>query len=968
MFESRTSFVYQLRKANAGPKRPAPDPLPNPTISAKTPVGQRVGGTGPGSCRTGRTDYSSGQAKRAGLRWQQKCFVGEVRQPKHPARVPMPASFLNSHCDNPQPWGTRMGRADCLVELDTGAGCRKSSSDRPLLSRCLYRVNLSRAAWRLTIASLVIGVATWSNARGDLIDHPLFRDGTCHVLDLEAEAFRHIPWQNYQAIAKIAKADVFCLGDVIVVDEVLRTNGGDIVIAASKLVLNSAIDTRPYFERARGVDWFAPRDPGYEEYQNLVKVPERVWHHGVGYLRIYDEYYTSCAECSRVSDSVIAPELPSGLTPAGWQGAGGHDQVWRWIRNGLPPPGDRELDEYALRSGDITVFVRELEIAAALLEGRVGSSDPCVNDELKPRPFAFNAGGARGGRGGLGVPPPCLGLAAGAFRCADELYAWRGVSGPPGAGAAGAAIRFYRVGAPIDQQFAEFVERATSTAGGPGGDRTRRWVPRAGTGPGNWGNGEYVPVCSLESDGQWPAAASGPSGRLSIDSLPNTEAFEAVARLALGRDGRSDFAFGTLLERAATNESIFSEKTMNFLELRLSDAILDALSRVAGSLEEAFSGEGSSTRAFVWEILSGVAPDQVARTAAITPELMNRLEQLRLVDVGRSCAPIRQYFLRLGGAFNLGDPYSHTRFIAEASRIDAGRQLKYTPELLRELNKVSGYVAELMIITRQAQLESRLQLARNMLAAAKMEADRTGSSGLAGIVADLGRAIGAVERVAAAIGSSDPAAAAAQFPDAMRAIQAALGAMASIEGRSDNVALHANVRAAERALDEFLVLASSIRDDVLRRHRRYLIASLFERESYRSKLAARISLVPELLRLTVLSFAADSARSIADARSNAIAVKTFAAKFPREEPAFRFRAIQNPFFPERNRVRPAPTWRVIEVELPTNPSVSLPAYVLAPTIRPLYLPMFGLKHRVGDFSVEVDCTHEGRAQESRDLQ
>ncbi|CAG4895516.1 hypothetical protein [Paraburkholderia saeva] len=273
-------------------------------------------------------------------------------------------------------------------------------------------------------------------------------------------------------------ADILCVGDTISVFSPLYSNGGNVLIVANRLDIHAPIDTRIYFDIGNRVRYF-----------RMSKIM------GAYYERVLTYYYKDSPEGIAVGGTVFAPELPSGAL------IHFSDES---PQDGSPPPEVLSEDQALVQSGSITVFAKKIEIDESLRSGTAQTSGLCTT----AKPFAFQAAGLRGGKGGIGSPPHCGAPVGAGFKCADELRVNSGKNSPPGPGGNAGSVAIYKLNSKFSADEIVLLTKASNVAGGPSGPvAIYRTVDskeqEAGASPN---------VCDWTSIGQHTAATSGQVG------------------------------------------------------------------------------------------------------------------------------------------------------------------------------------------------------------------------------------------------------------------------------------------------------------------------------------------------------------------------------------------------------------------------------------------------------------------------
>jgi hypothetical protein len=756
----------------------------------------------------------------------------------------------------------------------------------------VYKINLLSQMQGL---ALLVVLASQPSMARDLArepaEHPLYRSGKCfsisqqQQLELPADSPK-----NYEIYRQIKKVDVACVADDIRVDQPLHTWGGDLVMFATRIEVNAPIDVRPYFVQSMPFDRY---QGSYRGWRDAWLQPPRfgVWNRPASiqaYQRMSDEHYSACQGCITVGQEVIGPQFPPGLTAANISGVGYSDEDYRNnLKPGLAPL--QIVSASTARSGSVTLIAREI-VFANHLTGTFAPQEVC--DKSGGDTFAINASGVRGGRGGMGAVASCAGFRpSGRFRCADYLYQNRSPSGPGGDGGDGGEVSIVRLDSAIDEPFRTRIGTSTTAAGGLPGPRSLFILPQATSG--GWGELPYVPMCQRASGGQAPAARSGRDGTVTFTSARGADGLALLYKILTARHARADYLFDELAKRSIESKFLFTDSHVSFFDRAIAEAVLHGYARIAAEIHSGITGSLGSLPFDRWQSLAGVTPEAVSAQVAIAPSTYQVLKDWPLVD-GSSGLGSAQFFLRSGGFLNVDDEQAFRRFLAEAARVDLGKQLELTAEQLGELTRIKGFVAESMLFNREVSIRERLTRLQSALAELEQSLANAPTGGLEGLAKSIGDARGPIAALYAALTPGDLSAIIGALGPASTAMGRIYGAMHTAEPDASGVpALKAAIAATTKELEDFLRAATQIRSQNTRSEEYAAFRALRERGALRSKLNGRIAMMPDLLKLSLLTYAADPASSRQTLASNAQAVWTFARRFPDEEPVFRLRPGPN---------------------------------------------------------------------------
>jgi hypothetical protein len=814
------------------------------------------------------------------------------------------------------------------------------------------------------------------------------------------KVFNESIWQttknnlNYDAF--VQKQNIVWLADEITISQPLRSFGGTIVLAANVININQSVDSRVYIRRQIKCPAPGKCIAPYQPSPNQIPSIDAQLHtaHGVHYREMLEDYYTKCFDCylDVNSDSVYIPELPSGRTP---------DSGSWW---GYPPrivsvaeaPNAESLNPQNDRAGDIYIFAHEINFSPDLASPVVPiERDECVGASTRTVPYAVNAGGARGGRGGSGMPSPVIdGDSFGAawvsmhpgngIDTGQAMQVPGGDSAPGGPGGDAGRIFIRYVNATSVPTLAD-LKNYLNYAGGSSGDVTRVQTPSV------WRvviSQELPPNrCSMPVTGNYPPSEKGqdalPPEVIGVDT---TYALTDLSSLLKHFDQRIDYDYNELATRANSDYSI---KSLDF-----ADSLTELL---ASSL---VSAEISLVQTIDKAATTGVAPDNspllppLARTIDVQRLGNSDLTDTQLVfareltnfkndGVDNS---VYQYLEVTGGLLNImnWDPYS--RYTSGATRIDISTGNKILSDSLNRLNKINETLFEHLTFVKSQQLEKNISdakadIAKAMQKAAAAKANTQDPSILKILASVIGELTGAGDALTlienlfgnqldnAQGGSSckkdqtlcdlkNLGSALSEADTAFRKLNDLLSSPGATS-TPDLVDLQAKLIEAEQDYRSFMQQAQVQRDQLFQQRYADFLQALALRSSLNSKIAADSAQFDDLLRITVLGDVADSSANELDLRSNLKGIVTFLSGFPAEEPYFKIRQLNGAcdrltqktwvrrlvFKRETNPCLELPKsgdWRLVTSAVHLgNVSLSLPIYVIAPTDKELSLPVFG---------------------------
>jgi hypothetical protein len=206
------------------------------------------------------------------------------------------------------------------------------------------RCSLPLGIWLYSF-QLLIHVASAQTV--EKFDSSLWPD-KCHGLArsdvyFDQAKFHAIDKGKYDEVSLGMKRDVVCVGDQIIIDSPVYTNGGDIFIFANKIVITQPIDTR-IFRPFKLENLFAEPIPGTDcepggfrdSCRNTLGLLRSGRQEFTKAIRAAFLDYYDCNGCRQIGDKKYVARMPDGLVPA-MNPAGPHPHE----RPGFPPPDDR---------------------------------------------------------------------------------------------------------------------------------------------------------------------------------------------------------------------------------------------------------------------------------------------------------------------------------------------------------------------------------------------------------------------------------------------------------------------------------------------------------------------------------------------------------------------------------------------------------------------------------------------------
>ena len=372
-------------------------------------------------------------------------------------------------------------------------------------------------------------------------------------------------------------------------------------VFARRLDLRAPIDTRPYFRALRQTTILGrklshvtrsetvPGGMSKVYNQNDIKVSAALGYDKKHAL-LYKDYYTRCTDCIQTKTEIWIPELPGGITPpfVNWViFATKENRPADWPRPGLPPASEN-YDRPALRSGDVIIYAER--ISPADVPPITSAPDPLdCHTEQSFQPALIEAGGARGGRGGLGQPDSCLGdpinrRKYSGFSCISKPGGGLNAAGGRGGDAGNVYIHF--LGYPTQANI-EILTAGVNVRGGPGGSRLKLRLPRENLLGGS-------DVCAVKPEAKpRPAAPPGTPGEVEITDTTPATAWKMVSDLAQALDAIYLYDLRELASRARDDDRVASASFVGHLQSVAQVMVANADADLARVTREVITNTGA---------------------------------------------------------------------------------------------------------------------------------------------------------------------------------------------------------------------------------------------------------------------------------------------------------------------------------------------------------------------------------------
>ncbi|MFP3756249.1 hypothetical protein SB751_20360 [Cupriavidus sp. SIMBA_020] len=638
----------------------------------------------------------------------------------------------------------------------------------------------------------------------------------------------------YADIVTNHAADILCIGDTIAIHAPLRSNGGNIFILANRLDVRAPIDSRVYFDIGRRARY----------YRNSVTI-------GAPYENFFASYYRDNPEAVVLGGATYAPELPSGATIQLPEGFG--------TANGSPPPLLTEPDRGLAQSGAIVIFAKSYSVADALTHGVAPISAICAGPNASPN-FAFQAGGLRGGKGGMGSPPGCSRVNhSGGSSCADELYVNSGLSAPPGAGGDAGSVGLYRIGAPFSSAELARLQQATNVTGGPPGPAAIYRTLDAREVDAQVSDN----ICARQPVGNHPAAAAGTAGAINVGTATILEALERADAFALSTDARPSMDMRDLVERAREDVRVEYRSMEEFERSTLSRIALAANRLWALQLARQVAGQPVSEVPSVEPFAGMRAALTHAPYPMVSPSISGLVQRLGKLDTVPAGNLASAYFSGTSGAFSVANPDATAAINGKLVVDTLAEVVEASAEQLRALNGVELALNQQLYVARQQMLLAKLAAVQQRIAEIEALPAKTGAS-FGDLVSVIQKAQPAISAFVGAVAAGDVMGAGQAYGDAIKGItdiyNTAFGEVANGAPKPGIVELRAAMAALNRDLRDLDAAYSSERESLLTARYTYAERELGARHRVVTRLDGRLPYGEDLIKHSFVAYYLDPQR------------------------------------------------------------------------------------------------------------
>lgn len=812
----------------------------------------------------------------------------------------------------------------------------------------------------------------------------------CHSLG-RAEAVSHPDkkvesWKpaTYTQMMRVVKHDVVCIGNEVVIDTPIFSNGGDVFIYGSSVTIQAPIDTRIYrayayeehFMNPNAAAGFPPGaigafSPDYQNVQVLLDGGQQSF--TVAIARAFRDYY-KCEECRVVRDKRPATaRLPDGFTfpmantppPA--------------KNNGAPPPDDY-IDFTRYKPGSVTIVANK------------------VSFPPEPKQALLRLRGAIGGIGGAGEPPLCVGpgweKAASTISCLPSGEEISAINAPGGRGGDGGSVQILLGESASRTDLERLLTLDSSFADVRGGEPGPSKKLRS---PNSLGFPHNGTISDFRDEGLWPPAPAGTPGSVSVASVPSSRLFPEFYRVVRALDGLPNYDMTEFARRVRNDRSRDALSFDDYVAARFTDRLLTALASIVDHTANRVEGGRSSGRRLVPADLCEILT---------RPQTMTEQSWIALIYLKEVCGvqgDLTDSFLSAkGGLLNVYDWNAYTSFRAEKLEVAVSESAEAWEKMLELLGKIEASLIQIYVSVESQRLTTAIKGVQDQLSNVQARLDAIKAKNNANpeffkIVAAAGAAatgVGAfyvavtvvlaeeAKKNQSAKGTTkdSPKDTTAEPPKGTtkesfeetaqmleklgktgQAAVSGLQGLASVLAQKD-FAKDLNATADERenlrrqvaqlvSQRELLITEMAMRKEaVLDTAASDLRNAILARARYGNRVRTRLAHFDDLYRLALLSFVLDPARLKSTLTTNLQNLQIFLRDFPRAQPSFRLRSVW-PYCSREagllNRRCPtiSPSGDPRTIHLNTHDAQlgewKLPAYVIPPHKSPITVESLG---------------------------
>ncbi|RVD20425.1 hypothetical protein [Mesorhizobium sp. M4B.F.Ca.ET.017.02.2.1] len=481
-----------------------------------------------------------------------------------------------------------------------------------------------------------------------------------------AEAWRKFPRQaqlldeNYVGnyLKNSIRYDYYIIRDQVHIDDIVETNGGNILIVANDLFLNAPIDTRVHFQATQN---YWQKASGASKTASFLTSGYYTDVNGSPGIRPFDAWYyhrlaydprskkyalqqipSPSVRTDNLSETFEYLELPSAQIPPLSTIEYGDAYDTTRASDGVDAPDQRVIFENA-RSGDITIFAGRIH----LCETCDASIKQTLGQPGGAGPF-LQVSGLQGGLGSPGTLPYTI-----VYPSKSQTLngARGGLSGRPGKGGDAGAITIHLTGKPAADE-AKILKMLSDYGPGepalPSRMRTLSFNEARALQPAHYVQ-YFLPEEELPA--QELARLAGKAGTFQLDTLTSNEALSTLVSELRAADAIPNYSLKLLLQTTRSDPSLFSTLPSDGLLVLLSDELSNLQSKLIGSLPDLLSGANlvQIDRGALFSSLD-CTNEMLGSFTGLVADYLHSVCQFAPVP---DMTVLKSYFFRLGGLISV---------------------------------------------------------------------------------------------------------------------------------------------------------------------------------------------------------------------------------------------------------------------------------------------------------------------------
>lgn len=420
-------------------------------------------------------------------------------------------------------------------------------------------------------------------------------DESWREFEFESKITKEIDKKTYSTLQTdtITKKDIFIFRKNVHINDILRSNGGDVTIVADSVYINAPIDTRPYLD-LKYIFWEPVLQ--YGRYYGLPGTYDVGVIESFNSLYLWKEEYDAATKTYRyasvsgvtsyknekeyIGKFISTPQLPHAPLP----------RVKNGIRrlNGSDAPDQISWED--VRAGTIRIYASEIrfcDLCLSALEQQ--PSPPSAGDPYdRNRSVFLQASGLKGGRGGAGMLGGCTThRTSQTDACVDDFNRRGALSGKPGRGGDAGSVFLTYVGRTPTRLEITMVGLATRVKGGEPAQKALQRTPKymaLRNAKSRSAFTDEVPIENIDK-------LYGRDGELIIKTVNSDEALSEIINFLLMKEIEGNYSISSMLRQYVDKPEIFSYSPMGMLSIFLEESLTALQLQLLEALPESVAGK-----------------------------------------------------------------------------------------------------------------------------------------------------------------------------------------------------------------------------------------------------------------------------------------------------------------------------------------------------------------------------------------